>query len=82
MATSDFEAGRQEGARLALDTLADNCQVAAARLGAFAEAVSAANEAAAILRDAAKEMQYKPSAIEEPTKATGVKRTKPKPKES
>ncbi len=62
-----FEAGKQEAARITLDALADHAHVVAGRLGGFPDAVSAANEAAAILRDAAKELEYVPPTPPKPS---------------
>lgn len=51
--TEGYDVGQREGARLALDVHADALEATAMRLAAMPDAVSALNEATALLRDAA-----------------------------
>lgn len=68
-----FEAGRREAARLLLDAEADWLQALAGRLAGAPVAVSACNESSAIIRDAARELDWtpppEPPAGEEPEPA-------------
>lgn len=55
-----FADGQREAARIVLDTLADAHATATGRLASFPDVVAAVNEATAILRDAARALDFDP----------------------
>lgn len=57
--TEGFLDGKREGARFACDALADSSAALAQRLAGFTEQAAAINEATAILRDAARSLDYR-----------------------
>jgi hypothetical protein len=67
-----FEEGRQEGARLLLDSKADEMRSLAGRLSHEPGAVAALNECAAILRDAADDHAFGQDPEEAKQRRTGA----------